>query len=176
MKYKITPLLLLALSTQAFAETYSYIVNSDIIERAISSSALSATPVFATFNTTVANFLISGSGGTGTQEIDLSSFGAVIGQPIIVSDFVARGDLNSASETFSLEFNGIVGTGSINTGVQGMAFAPLQPPISLEIDVVDIGDGIAGIVVAGATSTGVSTGSGHGYGATYYFDIASDNL
>jgi VCBS repeat-containing protein len=123
------------------------------------------------FTTTTANSNIVAEGGTGSQNINLSSFGVVVGQTIDISNLFAQGDLNSGGETFTLVFNGVETTGAVNTGSQSFGFSAVTPGINLTVDVIDIGGGIPGISVTGSTTGTVNNFNGF-TGVDYRFDIA----
>jgi hypothetical protein len=136
----------------------------DIVEDAILVSA----PV--PFTTTTTNANIPATGGTSTNSIDLSAFGVVIGQTITLSNLFAQGDLNSTGETFTLDFNGGVTTGAVATGSQSLGFNPITTSVNLVVEVINIGGGVPGIIITGATSGTVNNFSGLN-GVDYRFDI-----
>jgi len=123
------------------------------------------------FSTTTADDNIPATGGTSSQSINLSTFGAAIGDTVNISNLLAQGDLNSANETFALIFNGGVTTGSVNTGSQSLGFNPVTTLINLSVQVIDIGGGVPGITVTGSTTAGVGSFGGF-VGVDYRFDIS----
>ncbi len=118
-------------------------------------------------------------GGTGTTniDIDLSSTGLQVGDKIIVTDFLADGDLNSPGfgETFSLNFNnGEMQANGLSTGGQFSGFIPLTTPITWEITVIDIDPGAGvtpGITLESVIEAGVDDFAGTGYGVAFNFQI-----
>ncbi len=127
------------------------------------------------FTATAADANIPESGGSSSQNINLSAFGVSIGDTVNISNLLAQGDLNSATETFTLTFNGGVTTGPVNTGSQDLGFSPVSSPVNLSVQVIDIGGGVPGITVNGSTTAAV--GSFNGFvGVDYRFDISGTGI
>ena len=126
--------------------------------------------VASPFTTTTTDSNIPASGGNSSQNINLSAFGVAIGDTVSISNLFAQGDLNGGAETFTLLFNGGVTTGAVNTGSQDFGFNPVTSSVGLNVQVIDIGGGVAGISVSGSTTGAV--GSFNGFvGVDYRFDI-----
>lgn len=119
-------------------------------------------------------FNISPNGGVVTNTYDLSSLGFSIGQSIQISDIVAKGDLNSTSETFTLVFNdGEYSTGELQTGVQcSSSLQPVTRDINATVSVIDIGGGTSGIRIRGQSTGAVDTLSSSCSGVDYRFSYS----
>ncbi|MGI9424532.1 MAG: tandem-95 repeat protein, partial [Hyphomicrobiaceae bacterium] len=135
----------------------------DTVEGTVTTPYTTTTPLVQIFTT----------GGTSTDTIDLSGFGAAIGDVITISNVVADGDLNSASETFSLNFNtGEFSAAGLTTGFQNAgSLQPITTPITQTISVIDIGGGTPGIQVTVTASSSVNP-IGANPALEYQFTIA----
>lgn len=109
---------------------------------------------------TPAPVVISSTGGTLLQLIDLAPLGSVIGDRVTVSSVVARGDLGDLSESFTLDINaGQFVSGDLTTGIEcGTVLVPVTSPVSAIVSVVDIGGGTPGIQVVAEASVQVNSG------------------
>ncbi|MGC1439687.1 MAG: putative Ig domain-containing protein [Burkholderiaceae bacterium] len=114
------------------------------------------------FTYTTALYNAPQTGGSSSQSISLAAQGAVIGQTVAISNVTAFGDLNSANETFTLNFNnGELSSGPVSTGLQcSGGQTAVSPPVSADVSVIDIGAGIPGIQVQATTSTAVNNLTG----------------
>ncbi len=112
------------------------------------------------------------SGGSSTDTIDLSGLGFSIGDSVSISNILADGDLNSASETFTLNFNnGEFITGNLQTGFQNAgSLQAVTTPVVQTVTVVDIGGGVPGLIVTIQTDPSVNA-LGQNPAASYTFDI-----
>lgn len=115
---------------------------------------------------------VAGAGASATQTVDLSSVGALIGQPLQVTDVTAYGDLNSASENLVLSFNdGEFVSPALQTGLAcESGQVAVSPGVTANLTVIDIGGGTPGIRVTGTTSSSVNL-SGSCVGAQYQLVI-----
>ncbi|MGB7301036.1 MAG: galactose oxidase-like domain-containing protein [Burkholderiaceae bacterium] len=120
---------------------------------------------------------IGGAGASSTQIINLSTQGALIGQPVLLNNITAYGDLNGASETFTLSINDgeFVTTGLKNGLACGNGLTAATPAISQVVTVIDIGGAIPGIKISGTTSANVDA-SGSCSGAQYQFTLTGQLL
>ncbi|MFK7920827.1 MAG: FG-GAP-like repeat-containing protein [Bacteroidia bacterium] len=124
------------------------------------------------FNTSDA--IIPPDGLNATQTIDLSSTGVSIGATVKVSDLVADGDLNGASEDFDLDFNNgeyiatNFATGTQCTGSLTVTAVALDATITI----IDIGSNTPGITIKGTSGSQVDDLSGCPSGITYQFKIS----
>ncbi|WP_394751237.1 beta strand repeat-containing protein [Spongiimicrobium salis] len=125
----------------------------------------------APFNFVTSSFNIPRNGGSSTQNIDLSSFGLIVGDLVSVANVEARGPLDDANENFVLEFNGAVTTAPLQTGFEDPFFIAVTPAVSEAFTVVDIGGGVPGIRIVGTTSTGVGDNNGIS-GVDYILEIS----
>jgi len=150
----------------------------------------------AAFQLRTPRVTVPGRSSSLTTDVDLSSQAVGIGQTVTVSNVIAAGDLNSDSETFTLNFNdGELVRSGLNTGIDcGNALNAVSPSVNATITVIDIGGGVPGIRITGTTTQAVGgsscgdadyrltiTGQGasvtdsDGDGKPDYLDLDSDN-
>ncbi len=110
------------------------------------------------FTTTSPQVDILATGGSSTDNIDLSAFGLGIGDSVTISNILADGDLNFSTETFTLDFNGgAFTTGNLQTGIQNNgSLIPVTTPVTQTLTVVDIGGGVPGLIVTVQASSAVN--------------------
>lgn len=121
----------------------------------------------------LADELLSGTEGDSvTSVIDLSSQGAVIGQPITISGVIAIGDLNNDDEGISLNINnGEYISPLLLTGYRTCEqLREVTPDISQQVTVIDIGSGRPGITV---TATGTDPTEDHCDGPRFQMNLDS---
>jgi len=110
--------------------------------------------------TTAVDRLTINGGGSGTvQNIDLSFMGVSIGDEVMASNILARGDIDNTAltEGFSLNFNSLTTTAILLTnGLQCSAtLNAVSPAVSETLSVIDIGGGVPGITIQATTLSGV---------------------
>ncbi|WP_169711556.1 beta strand repeat-containing protein [Nonlabens spongiae] len=94
------------------------------------------------------NGQVTTAGGTSEVVYDASGLNVSIGDFVLVDNLLARGDLNSATETFQIGFNNeTLPATTYNVTTQCGALEAVTPALNRLVEVIDVGGGTPGIII-----------------------------